>query len=57
MQLAHANATSVNGTKCYRKQEKEKKRAYEEQIREVEHGSFSPLVFTTAGGMGATGTK
>ena len=57
MQLAHANATSVNGTKYFRKQEKEKKRAYEEQIREVEHGSFSPLVFTTAGGMGATGTK
>ena len=36
---------------CYRKQEMEKKRTYEERIREVEHGSFSPLVFTTAGGI------
>ena len=41
---------------CYRKQEMEKKRNYEERVREVEHGSFSPLVFTTAGGMGATAT-
>ena len=40
---------------CYRRQ-KEKKRAYEERIREVEHGSFSPLVFTTAGGIGAIAT-
>ena len=41
---------------CYRKQEMEKKRTYEERIREVEHGSFSPLVFTTAGGMGTMAT-
>ena len=41
---------------CYQKQEMEKKRNYEERVREVEHGSFSPLVFTTAGGMGATAT-
>ena len=31
--------------------EKEKKRAYLDRIREVEHGSFSPLVFTVNGGM------
>ena len=36
----------------YRKNELEKKRAYEERVREVEHGSFSPLVFSAAGGMG-----
>ena len=42
--------------KCHRRQEMEKKRKYEERIREIEHGSFSPLVFTTAGGMGATAT-
>ncbi|CAB4028227.1 Angiopoietin-related 3 [Paramuricea clavata] len=34
--------------------ELEKRKAYDERIREVEHGSFSPLVFSTAGGMGAT---
>ena len=41
---------------CYRKQEMEKKRVYEKRIREVEHGTFSPLVFTTAGGIGLTAT-
>ena len=30
----------------------EKKRAYEQRVREVEHGSFTPLVFSAAGGMG-----
>ena len=37
---------------CYRKNELEKKRAYEERVQEIEHGSFSPLVFSVAGGMG-----
>ena len=36
---------------CYRRNELEKKRAYEECLREIEHGSFSPLVFSAAGGM------
>ena len=29
---------------CYRKNEQEKKRAYEERVREFEHGSFSALM-------------
>ena len=37
---------------CYRKHEREKKRAYEQRIREVEHSSFTPLVFSATGGMG-----
>ena len=41
---------------CYRKNELEKKRAYEQRIREIEHGSFSPLVFSAAGGMGTIAT-
>ena len=41
---------------CYRKNELEKKRAYEERVREIEHGSFSPLVFSAAGGMGTIAT-
>ena len=32
------------------------KREYEERVREIEHGSFSPLVFSTTGGMGNTAT-
>ena len=31
-----------------------KKRAYDQRVREIEHGSFSPLVFSTTGGMGTT---
>ena len=35
----------------YRKQEREKQKTYEQQIREVELGTFTPLVFSTSGGM------
>ena len=41
---------------CHRKNELEKRWAYDERIREIEHGSFSPLVFFTAGGMSQTAT-
>ena len=37
---------------AYRKHEMEKKRAYGQRVREVEHGSFTPLVFSSTGGMG-----
>ena len=40
----------------YSRHEKEKKRSYEDPIREVEHGSFTPLVFSTSGGMGTLAT-
>ena len=36
----------------YRRFEGEKKREYGERINEVEHGSFTPLVFLSCGGMG-----
>ena len=35
----------------YRRLEKEKQRKYEQRIREVEMGCFTPLVFSTFGGM------
>ena len=41
---------------CCRRNEMEKKRAYDQRIREIEHGSFSPLVFSTTGSMGMTAT-
>ena len=41
---------------CYRHNELEKQRSYDERVREVEHGTFSPLVFFTAGGRGNTAT-
>ena len=36
----------------YHRHEQEKRRRYDERIREVEHTSFSPLVFSLSGGMG-----
>ena len=52
-------APSHRGTtlaQCYRRNEQEKKHAYEERVREIENGSFSPLVFSTSGGMGPIAT-
>ena len=43
-------------TQCYKQNELQKKRAYDQRVREIEHGSFSPLVFSTTGGMGPTAT-
>ena len=37
----------------YRRFEDEKKRAYGERVNEVEHDSFTPLVFSSCGGMGS----
>ena len=53
LHLQHANSSM---SKCYRKHELDKKREYEERVREIEHGSFSPLVLSTAGGMGPIAT-
>ena len=39
-------------TSCYRRNEQEKRRAYDQRVREIEHGSFTPLVFSASGGMG-----
>lgn len=38
------------------KNELEKTRAYQERVQEIEHGSFSPLVFSVAGGIGDIAT-
>jgi predicted exporter len=40
----------------YRTHEREKKRAYEQRVREVEHSSFTPLVLSATGGMGKEAT-
>ena len=47
---------SVSLPQCYRCAKLEKKRKYEERISEVEHGVFSPLVFSCTGGMGPLAT-
>ena len=51
----HPNAPSYHGLQleaCYRRHENEKCRAYEQRLGEIENGSFTPLVFSTSGGMG-----
>ena len=41
---------------CYKSNEQEKKRAYEERVRDIEHGSFAPLVLSISGGLGPIAT-
>ena len=41
---------------CYRENEEIKKQKYDQCIREVEHASFSPLIFSTSGGFGPIST-
>ena len=41
----------------YRRHEQEKRRQYEQRIREVEHATFTPLVMSTTGGMGRAATR
>ena len=43
-------------SRCYQLHEREKRRAYDERVREVERACFSPLVFAATGGMGPTAT-
>ena len=38
--------------KLYKKHEQEKKRQYNDRIMNVEHGTFTPLIFATNGGAG-----
>ena len=43
--------------KAYETNEKEKKKAYNERVMEVEHGTFTPLIFAATGGMGRECSK
>ena len=52
----HAPSNKGPLTACYNKHEREKKRSYEQRIREIEHASFTPLVMSTTGGMGRDAT-
>ena len=51
---SHAHRQSL--ASCYRKHEQEKRRDYDERVREVEHGCFTPLVLSTTGGFGPAAT-
>ena len=49
---AQSNRTSHWKPAIYRRHEQEKRRAYEDRILQVEHGSFCPIVLSTTDGMG-----
>ena len=54
MRITNPNAPSnrsLNIAAVYEKNEKEKMRAYNDRILQVEKASFVPLVYTTSGGM------
>ena len=54
VRLCLPNAASYRDLTCkqsYKKHENEKKRQYAERVMEIEQGTFTPLVFTTIGGM------
>ena len=53
----HAPANCSSSTDaCHRRHEREKRRAYEQRVLEVEHGAFTPLVLSTSGGWGPSAT-
>ena len=55
VRVTNADCASQKNTKLQsvlRKHELEKKRSYNRRVMEVEHGSFTPLIFTTTGVMG-----
>ena len=51
VRVCHPNAESYKD-QIYRIHENDKKWSYSRRVLDVEHGSFTPLVFTTTGGMG-----
>ena len=54
---AHAPSNcSTSISSCYRKHEMDKRRKYEQRIIDVEHGTFTPFVMSSSGGMGPSAT-
>ena len=55
VRVCHPNADwyrKMEPQLVYRIHENEKKRQYSRRILDVERGTFTPLVFTTTGGVG-----
>ena len=53
--FVHSNAQGSLAA-MYRRREQEKAHRYDQRVREVEHSSFTPLVFSCSGGMGRLAT-
>ena len=55
VRVFNPNASSyqhLQPSTAYSRHEQLKRRHYEQRIRDIEHGSFTPLVFSTTGGLG-----
>ena len=48
---------NITIAKCLRKQELEKKRAYDQRVREIEHASVTPLVLSASRGFAKEATN
>ena len=60
VRLCQPNADSyrdLTPKQIYKKHENEKKRQYAERVMEIEQGTFTPLIFTTTGGMADESVK
>ena len=60
VRVMHPNSPSYiekTPEQIYHQHEREKKRTYNDRVLQVEKGSFTPLIFTTTGGMGPECTK
>ena len=60
VRILHPNSPSYldkTPEQLYRQHEQEKKRDYNNRVLQVEKGSFTPLIFSTSGGMGPECTK
>ena len=60
VRVYHPNADSyrdLNPKQIYKKHENDKKRQYAERVMEIEQGTFTPLIFTTTGGMADESVK
>ena len=58
--VVHPNSDSYldrDTQKLYQQKERDKKKKYNDRILQVEKGSFTPLIFSTTGGMGPESTK
>ena len=49
--MLQATDRSMDLPAIYHRHESEKKQQYSQRVKEVEHGVFTPLVFSTTGGM------
>ena len=52
VRVFYPNAPSSRSTDAYKRHEQAKKREYGQRVREIECGVFTPLAFSTNGGMG-----